>query len=124
MSAFEDQLKSMFAAAPEPAADEAFVRVVAERVSKRERARLFATQVSYGACALAGAGVLNVCWLMLHRLLPPALLKPATLSAVIAAPAHAPSAPILVQLLPLLVGAAVVSIGVTAAAISYLRTRE
>src|ERR1043165_1171709 len=101
MSAFEDDLKSMFAAAPEPAADRDFTDIVSTRIAKRERARAFAAQASYAACGLALAGVLNVLWLTLHRLLPPALLKPATLTAAITAPVHAPSAPGLLQILPL-----------------------
>jgi hypothetical protein len=107
MSAFEDDLKTLFAAEPDPA-DDGFSANLSARVARRERILGVLSFAGYVATALAAlALVLTLYWVL--QGLVPALGK-----------VKLGWSPLTV----LSLGPVVVAAGVAAAAVSYARARQ
>ena len=124
MSGFDDELSALFAAAPRPPADDAFARVVAARIHRHERLRALALQAGFGACALAGAVVIEVFGVLARPLLSTAWLKPAVFTAAITAPTQMANGHALLLHMPLMAGVGLATAIIVTAAMSYFRMRR
>ena len=114
MSAFEDDLKAMFAAAADEPEDGGFSQAVAHKVRTRARWTFLSEQTRYAGYALAAGAVAFACLEVAQRLAPRAWFKPDALVHAITAPAA-----VMGGLAPVLIAAAVAAVAMT-----YARARE
>jgi hypothetical protein len=109
MSAFDDDLKALFAAEPEPV-DDGFAAMLTRRVERRERVLGLLSLAGYAATALAVfAVILTLYWVMQGLMPSVGQVKFATWSPMVTA---------------LSLGPVLVAAGVAAAALSYARARQ
>jgi hypothetical protein len=113
MSAFEDDLKGLFAQSDEPA-DGGFTAAVSARVHTHERLQSIMTLATYAGYALASLAIVFVCFGIVGRLLPAAAAKDAAVAGFANAPALA-----LMASAPLLA-----AFGLAFAAVAYVRARD
>jgi hypothetical protein len=114
MSAFEDDLKAMFAADAGEPDDAGFSDAVARRVRRRERWAFALEHGRFAGYAMAAGAVLYAGVDVAERLAPRAWLKPAVLVHAISAPAA-----LVGGLAPLAIAA-----GIAAVAVTYARARD
>ena len=114
MTAFEDELKAMFAAAADEPADSGFSDAVARQVRRRERWAFAFEQGRFAGYALAAGAIVYASIEVVARLAPPGWLKPEALVHAISAPAALMSG-----LAPLAIAAIVAGVALT-----YVRARE